>query len=74
MGLPGPVRVERNRQIHTAAYSIQPSPIGQVPNETPGPIQIEIQRFGCIVSGERLSEGAVQPLDISTILGGESAC
>lgn len=63
------MRVERNREIQAATYSIEPSPIGQVSDETSSPRRIDIECFGRIFSRERFGEGAVQPFDISTILG-----
>ena len=69
MGLPGPVRIERNRQIQAAAYSIEPSTVGEVPNKPTRPPRLEIQRPCGVVGGEWLGEGTVQPFYISAILG-----
>jgi hypothetical protein len=66
--------VERNREVQAATHSIEPPPIGQVSDETSGSCQTDVERSSRIVGRERLREGAVQPLDIPTILGSETTC
>lgn len=72
MGLSGPVRIKRNRQIQATAYSIEPSTVSEVPNKPTSPPRLEIQSPRSVVGGERLGEGTVQLLDIPTILGRET--
>ena len=67
-----PMGVERNREVQAAAHSVEPPPIGQITGKTSSPGQADVKRPGCIFGCERFGEGAMKPLDISTILGRET--
>ena len=65
---PGPMGVQRDRQIDTAPNAIQPSPVSEIAGEAPRPGRVQVQAPRRLRRRERLAESPMEILDDPPIL------
>ena len=65
---PGPMGVQRDRQIDTAPNAIEPSPVSEIAGEASRPGRVQIQAPRRLRRRERLAEGPMEFLDDPPIL------